>query len=656
MNTRARAGAERREEQRTAREKVHGLRRQLREARVRRKQALFDAKERCRAERLALRERSRTLRLRTLEELAAAVRSDRVAAREACAERLVEARAIRADVGRARATLAAERQLQRDLRHAERAARERRRRVLPSACAGSCVDAEEDVAASLPSDLAALYERVKNVIKPTPGRSRPEAFLKWAETHPEEVLVATGHPAQVAVRDLEEQVGSATHSLNPYHAKRAARIERMKRRSENLEAAAEGAHRAAHTIADRIPVGQPILSGHHSEQRHRRDLGRIHRGFDKAAKLRREAVALQGRAEHAEASRAVSSDDPDAIELLRAKFETLERDRARMVAANKAVRSKDPEAGLRKLGFSEGLIARVMAPDVGGRVGFPAYALSNLASDVARVRKRITELEARATRPVPPPVDVPGARIDEADNRVHIFFDTKPAETVRSALKGAGFRWSPKVGSWQRHASNAAWHEAKRIVGVPETAGRPPSREDLANQNGPTRGRPRPEEVERIRALDQRPHVAVKGHDLDTTQVAARIREDIKAAVRAGDLPKAHYSVRTDKYSMGSSITVVAAKLPFEVLNPDAFFVERGANWLTFDRARHRSRFSAEAQGVERTLNKIVDAYHWDRSDSMTDSYNERFAKHVEVKEDEGAWNKLERAKVTAAREAEERG
>ena len=39
----------------------------------------------------------------------------------------------------------------------------------------------------------------------------------------------------------------------------------------------------------------------------------------------------------------------------------------------------------------------------------------------------------------------------------------------------------------------------------------------------------------------------------------------------------------------------------------------------------------------------------------MTDYYNERFAKHVEVKENDGAWKRLELAKVAAARSAEER-
>ena len=95
---------------------------------------------------------------------------------------------------------------------------------------------------------------------------------------------------------------------------------------------------------------------------------------------------------------------------------------------------------------------------------FPSYALRNAAGEAARLRKRIAELEARATRPTAPAIELAGARIEEAENRVRIVFDAKPDETVRSALKSAGFRWSPTSGAWQRHASNAAWYEAKRIL------------------------------------------------------------------------------------------------------------------------------------------------------------------------------------------------
>ena len=176
-----------------------------------------------------------------------------------------------------------------------------------------------------------------------------------------------------------------------------------------------------------------------------------------------------------------------------------------------------------------------------------------------------------------------------------------------------------------------------------------------ANSNALTGGAPDPVEVERVRAVQARPTKAEKGEGLDTVQIAKAIREDIKAAVKAKELPKAKYSVTTDKYSMGSSITVVVSRLPFRTINPDAYRVDRGANWVTFDSARFRSRFTPEAQAVERKLNAIVGAYHWDRSDSSTDYYDERFARHVNITEDKAEWKKVEAAKIAAARAAEAR-
>jgi hypothetical protein len=665
MASRKEIAAERRKRRRLAKEKLAALRAELREARAQRKQAAFDAKERCRAERLATRERLRALRMRVLAELRETGRVEREAARSACAARHADARAIRDEVARARAKLAAEKQLQGDMRRIER--EERARHANAPACVTCRTETDDEVLANIPSELAPLFDRVKRSIKGGGRMSRSEAFLKYAETHPDEVLVASQDAADARVRELErkhcELAKEAGHKVNPYEARKAARIERMRARAERLETAAEGAYASAKQIADVIPMGQPILVGHHSEKRHRRDIERIQGGFSKAFELQKEAEEIRRRVQRSEKSGAVSSDDPDAIPKLRSKLEALEARRARMVSANKAIRSKDPRAGLAALGFYDAAIDTLLTPDALGRIGFADYQLRNAAGETARLRKRIEELEKRASAPTPAAVVLPGVRIEEAENRVRVVFDAKPPETVRSALKSAGFRWAPSVGAWQRQASNAAWYEAKRIVGVDapaaEPAGPPPAielpRERASNQNALSAGGPNPEEVERIRALEQRPEPMVKGEGLDTTQIAASIREDIKQAVKRGELPKAKYSVRTDNYSMGSSIDVVASNLPFPVLNADAFIVEPGASWMTFDSSRYRSRFTPEAQDVERTLNAIVDAYHWDKSDSMTDYYNERFARNVRITEDAGAWKQMEAAKIAAARAAEGR-
>ncbi len=194
-----------RDQKRKAREKVLELRGHLREARARRKQALHDARERCRAERLAARERARSMRLRVLQELREAMRAERAAARQACSVRLGDARAIKNDIERARAEVAAERQYQRDLRRIEAANRQRRKEAPAITRIERRSESDDEVRGNIPPELLALFERVKRGIKAGPRMSRTEAFLHYAEFNPDEVLAAISDKTDELVRQLEEQ-------------------------------------------------------------------------------------------------------------------------------------------------------------------------------------------------------------------------------------------------------------------------------------------------------------------------------------------------------------------------------------------------------------------------------------------------------------------
>lgn len=64
-----------------------------------------------------------------------------------------------------------------------------------------------------------------------------------------------------------------------------AKAERLEALSERTEKAADSARESVRAIADGIPFGQPILVGHHSERRARKDAEKIQRGMDNAVKL-----------------------------------------------------------------------------------------------------------------------------------------------------------------------------------------------------------------------------------------------------------------------------------------------------------------------------------------------------------------------------------
>ncbi len=63
------------------------------------------------------------------------------------------------------------------------------------------------------------------------------------------------------------------------------RADRFEQYSDNRAADAESARQAVAAIADHIPMGQPILVGHHSEKHARRDAERIENGMRKAVRM-----------------------------------------------------------------------------------------------------------------------------------------------------------------------------------------------------------------------------------------------------------------------------------------------------------------------------------------------------------------------------------
>ena len=105
-----------------------------------------------------------------------------------------------------------------------------------------------------------------------------------------------------------------------YNDRREERAERLEERASKARAESHAAFQVAHEIGSRIPMGQPILVGHHSEKHHRRDLDKIDRNMRKSVDAGKKADYYEQRAETARSNSAISSDDPDAVEKLEAKL------------------------------------------------------------------------------------------------------------------------------------------------------------------------------------------------------------------------------------------------------------------------------------------------------------------------------------------------
>lgn len=195
-----------------------------------------------------------------------------------------------------------------------------------------------------------------------------------------------------------------------YRERRLAKADRLREWSEKRKARSATAFDTAHKIADGIPFGQPILVGHHSEKHHRRDLDRIHNNMRNGIESEKMANSMASTADEIErqAGEAIYSDDPDAIEALTARIESLEAERARIKTINMALRKAAKIGDEATKEVLKTLTPKELA-DIGSVVrhqsyydplhkGFPPYYLQNLGGNINRQKARLANLK-RATSP-----------------------------------------------------------------------------------------------------------------------------------------------------------------------------------------------------------------------------------------------------------------
>jgi len=117
------------------------------------------------------------------------------------------------------------------------------------------------------------------------------AGFRWAPK--QNLFFATWPAAEDVCLEFAGDIGDEDKTLTDRAEERADRFETY---SENRLAEAESVKQSVDRIADAIPFGQPILVGHHSERRARKDAARIQNGMAKAVKLWETSEYWQSRA------------------------------------------------------------------------------------------------------------------------------------------------------------------------------------------------------------------------------------------------------------------------------------------------------------------------------------------------------------------------
>lgn len=257
-----------------------------------------------------------------------------------------------------------------------------------------------------------------------------------------------------------------------YHERKENRIAKYEELSDKNKKASKQAYEASHEEVKHIPMGQPILVGHHSEGAHRNALEKSWNKMGKSVKLQEKADYYKEKAQAAENNTAISSDDPDALEKLNEKLTNLVEYQNMMKAINRICRSKKlseeemKEKIKTEYGLEDGTIHKLLNPTYSyERKGFEHYSLTNNNAKIKNTKIRIKKLEQLAQLENKSmkygEVEV---LINADDNRVEIHFPGKPDETFRKKLKSNGFRWSRYKSAWQKYISRWNIMDAQKLA------------------------------------------------------------------------------------------------------------------------------------------------------------------------------------------------
>ena len=202
----------------------------------------------------------------------------------------------------------------------------------------------------------------------------------------------------------------------------------------------------------------------------------------------------------------ISADDPQAVQKLEKKLESLEKSQETMKAVNAYYRKHKTLDGCPHLSPEqlEKLKADMASSWHLGDKPFATWALSNNSAEIRRVKDRIKSLSQQKE------IGFAGWEFDggkvEANteaNRLQIFFEDKPDEATREALKSNGFRWSPKAGAWQRQLTSNAYYAADYMKAIAPLTGEKPTeiqRAHIRAQKEAAQKKPKQEAIYKVHA------------------------------------------------------------------------------------------------------------------------------------------------------------
>lgn len=251
-----------------------------------------------------------------------------------------------------------------------------------------------------------------------------------------------------------------------FEERKQNRIDNAKLQAAKYEKKSDDYYVRASEMASFIPMGQPILVGHHSEKRDRNYRRKIDNNMRKSVEASKTAQYYANKAATIEGNTAISSDDPEALTKLKKELQELEGKQQFMKEANKLVKKKDRESFLKMDFATAELWDKLTDPkQIYRGYGFPSYKLANNSANIRRVKDRIAHLEkVAALKYQEMTINNVLIILNPAANRVQLFFpDTLNQEEYKEVRRN-GFIWCKSENAFQRKISGTANRNAVELA------------------------------------------------------------------------------------------------------------------------------------------------------------------------------------------------
>lgn len=223
-----------------------------------------------------------------------------------------------------------------------------------------------------------------------------------------------------------------------YHERRENRINYAENQAvKNIQRSTELCNRSIDMLRQ-VPPGQPVLIGHHSEGSHRRLLDRSWNIMGASVQADKTAKYYNEKAFSIANNNAISSDNPDAISLLKKKLADLIAQRDNIKKMNAAIRKKNKEAFLKIPGATE-------------EKWQSGHVHNDLNRSIKSVSDRISELEKIASFTYKEK-EVKGIIVitNPEANRFQLKFPGRTSKEVYKQLRHYGFVYCHSEGVFQR--------------------------------------------------------------------------------------------------------------------------------------------------------------------------------------------------------------